>query len=106
MAKTAVQVPQDSDDNPTNWQVRQVVRKDRQVPPPDWATELVQTSYDSNQWLGRLFGSDKTAKAGLHQLRRAAQLLGKGLCVQLDGADLSVLAKDRKVVTKKPTPTS
>jgi hypothetical protein len=104
MAKTAVQV-QDSDDNPTKWQVRQVVRKDRQVPPPEWATELVQTSYDSKQWLGRLFSNEKAAKAGLHQLRRAAELLGRGLWVQLDGADLSVLAKDRKVV-KKPTPTS
>ena len=95
-----------SDDNPTNWQVRQVARKDRQVPPPDWATELVQTSYGSKQWLGRLFASEKAAKAGLHQLRRAAQLLGRGLHVEQDGADLTVLATKRKVVTKKPTPAS
>jgi hypothetical protein len=87
---------------PTNgavpkWSVVTLTTRTRtKVPPPEWAFELVRTSYDNKVALGHTFGNDKEARSALHQVRRAADQLGYGLSVQQLGPELRVQAKERK----------
>lgn len=77
-------------------------------PPPAWAIETVQQSYDayaaSDEAPGftSTFADETQAKAVLHQLRRAATQLGYGLSAKVDNGTLTFMAKTKKVVKPKP----
>jgi hypothetical protein len=84
------------------WQETVIVRGGfAESPIPEFAITIVQASWDKHTAYKATLKSEAQAKAALHQIRRAATSMGLGLAARVNGAELSVLAKQKKVVTKK-----
>lgn len=77
------------------------------TPPPDWAVESVEQSYQATMAnasaaaFTTTLADEKTAKAVLHQLRRAANAKSYGLSASIEGGKLTFQAKKKKQVAPK-----
>lgn len=84
---------------PSKWTVTTFTNRSRaKVPPPSWAYEIVDQTYDNKVALAHTFGSEKEARSALHQIERVVKERGYGLSAQVIGAELRVQAKVKKAV--------